>query len=315
MRAVGFTTYGGPEVIGPIELPIPEPGPGQVRVRVHAAVVNPADVQFRRGDHAALVAEANPPYCGGLEFVGTLDAAEAGAAVTVGTLVGGTSHFIPTGRGAHAEYVVTGADSVVPCPDGADPVAMATVPMNGLTARVVLDTLALSPGATVLVTGAAGAVGGYVTELAARAGLRVIALAAPQDEGAVRACGAAEFLPRGDDVAARVRATHPDGVAAVVDAAMVGEAVMPAVATNGRFIALRPGHVPAPQRGISPELVSFRRCRDPLGALRELVDLAAAGRLTTRVAGTFPLDEGPAAFALADAPGLRGRVVLRFDDA
>ena len=49
MRAVGFTEFGGPEVLGIVSLPVPSPGPDQVRVRVAAAAVNPTDLVFRSG--------------------------------------------------------------------------------------------------------------------------------------------------------------------------------------------------------------------------------------------------------------------------
>jgi len=49
MRAVGFSEFGGPEVLGLVMLPVPSPGPREVRVRVTAAAVNPTDLAFRAG--------------------------------------------------------------------------------------------------------------------------------------------------------------------------------------------------------------------------------------------------------------------------
>ncbi|WP_179619031.1 NADP-dependent oxidoreductase [Nocardioides cavernae] len=313
MAAVGFHAYGGPDAVRLVEVPVPEPGPGEVRVRVRMTTVNPADVQYRRGDHAAFVPDALPPFVGGLELVGTVDAVGEGVDLLPGATVAGSSHFIPGGRGSHAELVVTGAGAVAPCPAGVDEVALATVPMNGLTARVVLDTLALPPGATVVVTGAAGAVGGYVVELASAAGLEVVAVASSTDEELVVGLGATAFVPRGDDVAQEVRARHPDGVDAVVDAAMLDAAALPMVRDGGRLLTLRPGHVPPPERGIEPRLVSFRRYQDRPDVLADLLALSASGGLTTRVAEVLTPHRGAEAHALAETPGLRGRVVLAFD--
>jgi NADPH:quinone reductase-like Zn-dependent oxidoreductase len=310
MLAVGFHEYGGPENARTVQVPVPQPGPGEVRVRVVAATVNPGDVQFRRGDHAAFVQEAVPPFCGGMEFVGRVDAAGQGVDLEAGTLVAGTSHFIPGGRGAHAELVVTGAGAVAECPPDVDPAAMATVPMNGLTARVTLDALRLASGDTLVVTGAAGAVGAYVVELAVAEGIEVIAVASASDEPALRRLGVSEFVPRGVDVVDRVLAHHPGGVAAVVDTAMLDRAAVPLVRPGGQFITLRPGHVPLPQRGIEPRLVSFRRYQDRPDVLRELLQAARTGALTPRVAEVLTLAEGREAHRLADTPGLRGRVVL-----
>lgn len=312
MRAVGFHEYGPVEAIEVVEVPVPEPGPGDVLVRVEATTVNPADTQYRRGDHANLVPEAVPPLFGGLEFAGVVEEAGEDVRLDVGARVAGTAHFMPDGRGSHAERVVVPASWVVRCPDGLDAVAATTIPMNGMTARVVLDTIALPPGGTVVVTGAAGAVGGMVTELGAREGLHVVAVSAAADEADLRVMGAAEFVERGDDLVARLHQRHPEGVAAVVDAAMLDAAILPAVADGGQFITLRPGHVPDPQRGIRPRIVSFRRHQDRPEVLGALMALAATGDLTPRVARVLPPEGGQQAHRLVEAGGLRGRVVLAF---
>lgn len=313
MRAAAFEEYGGNEVLQTLELPLPAPAPDQVRVRVRATTVNPADVQFRRGDHDAFVPGAPRPFCGGLEFVGTVDAVgvDVGELLAPGVEVAGTCHFIPGGRGSHAEYVVTDARSVVPVPAGSDPVSLATVPMNGLTAQVVVESLRLSPGATVALPGAAGAVGGYVTELAAAAGLRVIAISAPGDEEFLRSCGADAFVPRDADVLAEVRRIAPDGADACVDAANQGAAALPLVADGGVFLGLRPGILPEPTRGIEPKLVSFRRHQQHPDVLAALLAKAGRGELTPRVHAVFDLDQAREAFELTDTSGVRGRIVLR----
>jgi NADPH:quinone reductase-like Zn-dependent oxidoreductase len=94
--------------------------------------------------------------------------------------------------------VVVPAASVARVPEGTSLEAAATLPMNGLTVRLALDRLALKPGQTLGVTGAAGAVGGYAVELGASEGLRVIAVAAPQDDAIVKRFGAERLVPRGE---------------------------------------------------------------------------------------------------------------------
>ena len=84
--------------------------------------------------------------------------------------------------------------------------------MNGLTARMSLDLLELSPGQTIAVTGAAGAYGGYVIQLAKAEGFTVIADASENDERLVKSLGADIVVGRGDDVATRIREHFPDGV-------------------------------------------------------------------------------------------------------
>jgi NADPH:quinone reductase-like Zn-dependent oxidoreductase len=60
MKAIGLTTFGGPEVLHVVELPMPHPGVGEIRIRVHAAAVNPTDMLFRAGSQAARLREPSP---------------------------------------------------------------------------------------------------------------------------------------------------------------------------------------------------------------------------------------------------------------
>ena len=144
VRAVGFTRYGGPEVLGLVDLPAPEPGEGEIRIRVAAATVNPSDTLFRSGGLAALVT-GEWPYVAGLELAGVVDAAGPNARSQAGDRVAAMTRFIPDGRGAHAELVVVHGDSAAEIPDGLGLVEAATVPMNGLTVRLAYDTLGLAP--------------------------------------------------------------------------------------------------------------------------------------------------------------------------
>jgi NADPH:quinone reductase len=123
-----------------------------------------------------------PPYVAGWELAGVVDAVGPGARWKPGERVFAIVVPYATGRGAQAEYVVVADDSAGRVPDGVSLAEAATLPMNGLTARLALDKLGLQPGQTIAVTGAAGAVGGYVMQLAAAAGLRVIGDANPADE-------------------------------------------------------------------------------------------------------------------------------------
>jgi NADPH2:quinone reductase len=176
------------------ELPSLTPQAGQVRVRVEAATLNPADTLFRAGGVAAHVATAEPPYVAGLEFAGTIDAVGPEADWESGVAVIGMTAFIPDGRGAHAEEVVVDARSVVDIPKGASMAEAATLPMNGLTARLALDRLGLTPGQTLAVTGAAGAVGAYVVQLASSEGISVVAISARASSSPVARISQGRFV-------------------------------------------------------------------------------------------------------------------------
>ena len=240
-----------------VELPSLTAQAGQVRVRVEAATLNPADTLFRAGGVAAHVATAKPPYVAGLEFAGTIDAVGPEADWKPDVAVMGMTAFIPDGRGAHAEQVVVDARSVVDIPKGASMAEAATLPMNGLTARLALDRLGLAPGQTLAVTGAAGAVGAYVVQLALSEGISVVAISRQDDEDLVRGLGASQFVARGENSAKAVRELTGGGVDAVVDAAVTGYEIVPAVRDGGRIVCLR-AFVGDLDRGISTELISVR---------------------------------------------------------
>lgn len=310
MRAVVVRSYGGPEALEVVEVPVPEPGRGQVRIRVEAAAVNPVDIATREG----LMNVARPGVIAEREHVG-IGWDVAGLIEATGPDVTG---FAPGDRviglrdrldqplGTYAEQVVLDAAGVAPAPAGSDGIAASTIPLNGLTAIQALDALALPAGQTILVTGAAGGLGGFGTELAAMRGLRVIAAAGDADETLARDLGAAEFVPRSADLAAAVRDLVPGGVDGAFDAAVSGHPALDAVRARGAFAAFA-GTGPVPLRGIRVVPVTIHADG---AALTGLSGLAAAGKLTLRIADAYPLAEAAKAHQRLQAGGVRGRLVL-----
>lgn len=213
--------------------------------------------------------------------------------------------------GAYAEQIVVPAESVVPAPAGTDHAEASTLLMNAATARLALDTLALPRGATVAVTGAAGAVGGYAIELAKADGLTVVADAAPHDRDLVRGFGADHVVDRGKDVATRVRELVPDGVAGLVDGSDQREEAVPAVADGGTLVALRGWQGPA-EGGVTVAPVFVAGVRGDTALLDALRLQAEQGVLSLRVAKVLPASDAAEAHRLLAAGGLRGRLVLDF---
>ena len=313
MQAVGFSEFGGPEVLGLVSLPVPVPGPGEVRVRVAAAAVNPTDLAFRSGGHRSMPDGMSPPYVPGMDLAGVVDVAGADAAgqwATGDRVMAAVSPWAP-GGGAQAEFVVVAADALARVPGQISLEAAATLPMNALTVRAALDELALRPGQALGVTGAAGAVGGYAIQLARAEGLRVIADASPADEDLVAGLGADVVVPRGPGVAARIRQVLPDGVDALLDAAVMGPPVLSAVRDGGRVIAVRPFAGEA-ERGITVSLVLVFRHLHEGDTLARLAELADKGVLSLRVADVLPAARAAEAHRRFEAHGVRGRLVLTF---
>ncbi|GHJ39335.1 NADP-dependent oxidoreductase [Streptomyces sp. TS71-3] len=314
MRAIGFTEFGGPEVLHEVELPTPEPGAGEVRIRVRAAAVSPTDTVRRSGARAQEVREVPGPYVVGMDVAGVVERIGTGTAtdLAVGEHVMGV--VVPRGtHGGYAEQVVLPVDSVVRVPSGADDVSASTLPMNGLTARLTLDLLGLREGQTIAVTGAAGVYGGYVVQMAGAEGLRVMADAAPHDRDLVRELGADIVVDRGDDVAERIRRAVPEGVDGLADGAVLDDKVIGAVRDGGGIATVR-FYTGTSERGITYHPVRVRDYATERAKLDGLRDLAERGGLTMRVAGTYPAAQAAEAHRRLAAGGTRGRLVLTFGD-
>ncbi|MFE6865801.1 NADP-dependent oxidoreductase [Kitasatospora sp. NPDC057692] len=310
MRAVVVRRFGGPEVLELVEVPEPEPGPGQLRVRVAAAGVNPVDVVTRAGVLAEAGLMAPRETVGiGWDVAGTVERVGPGVSgFAVGDAVIGLRDRLDVPLGGYADALVLDASALAPAPEGVPAVEAATLPLNGLTALQALDLLDLPPGATLLVTGAAGAVGGFAVQLAARRGLRVVALADRRDAEVLRALGAEWHVPRGTaDPAAEVRALVPGGVDGALDAALLGVAALGAVRNRGSFVAVSAGAAPLGLRGIR---VSHVWVAADGAALAGLAALAARRELALRVADTLPLERAGEAHRRLTRGGLRGRLVL-----
>lgn len=312
MKAIGVMEFGGPDSLQLVELPDPKPGPREVVIRVLAAAVNPTDTYIPTGARAEMLQRDPPPYVPGMDAAGILE--EIGEGTDTDMQVGDRVMAIVVPRGSHgayAERISLPAESVVHAPAGTTHAEAATLPMNGLTVRLALDLLELPRGATLGVTGAAGAVGGYAVQLAKADGLRVVADASPADESLVRGLGADIVVARGDDVADRMRAAVPDGVDGLVDAALLDQLVVPAVRDGGRIAAVR-GYTGPEERGITFHPVwvrNYAREHDKLDQLRRQVE---AGQITLRVARTFPAAQAAEAHKALAAGGTRGRLVLEF---
>jgi len=183
MKALVITEHGPPETLRVQERPDPEPGPGQVRVRVRAAGVNFADLLARVG----LYPEApKPPCVVGYEIAGDVDALGEGVeGFEIGQRVMGGSRF-----GGYAQLAVTGADALVPMPDGWSYPEGAALPVTYATAYAGLVRYgSLREGERVLIQAAAGGVGIAATHIAKLVGAEVYGTASPGKHDAIRGFG------------------------------------------------------------------------------------------------------------------------------
>lgn len=297
-RTAVVRTPGGPDSIEIIEVPVAEPGPGEAQVQIAAAPVNPSDLAVAGGVFHAMGLINQPERTGlGWDFAGTVVATGRGVELAAGTRVAGLLGGFDRDFSTYAEQIVVPAADLAIVPGGLDLVAASTVPLNGLTAAQIVDLLGDAPtgGSRLLVTGAAGAVGGYVAALAPDRGWQVTGLARAQDEEFVRGTGAG-FT------------THAEpGWDAVADGAVLREQALALVRDGGAFVGVQPSGGPAAERGITVSAVLVH----PDGPrLAGLLARTASGELPARVHAVLPLDQVADAHHAVAKGGVRGRYVL-----
>ncbi|MGW1737892.1 NADP-dependent oxidoreductase [Nocardia sp. NPDC001965] len=292
MHAVRIDRHGGPEVLTVQTIPDPQPGPGEVLVRTAASSLNPVDWKTRAQDAGTLPA--------------TLGWDLAGIVVTSndprwrrGDRVIAMSAQIATGRGTWAELVALPARLLAPAPTTVSLIEAATLPLAGLTARQGLDALDLRHGQRLLITGAAGAVGGLAVQLARAAGIAVDALVSRDEHlNAARDLGADQATSDPTDL-------NPAAYAAVFDTA--GVDVSRALATGGRYLSISDDPL--------PDIAGAARnyVQEDGRQLAQLTRFVDTGRLRLRVAATYPLGQVRAAHSEFEAGGLLGKIVLTFE--
>lgn len=297
MRAIQFTQYGGPEVLTAVgDAPEPTAGAGEVRIRVHATAVNPFDYKVRSGMMARGAALAEPTIPG-LEASGVVD--QVGEGVT-GVAEG--DEVFGLGSATYAEFAVLRTWARKPAElSFAQATALA---VSGETAVRSLGVLGLDAGRTVLVHGAAGAVGQAVVQVARASGLRVIGTASEANHDWLRDLGA-EPVTYGEGLAERVRALAPLGVDGVVDTAGSQlDDLLALVASPDRVVTI--ANYTAAERGAR----FSGGGGDTAGNLARAAELAASGQLEVRVARAYDLTEAADAHRLSESRRAGGKIVL-----
>jgi NADPH:quinone reductase-like Zn-dependent oxidoreductase len=298
LKAIRYSRFGGPEVMVLAELPDPRPGPGQIRIAVRAAGVNPIDWKMRSGTRGG-----DLPQTTGREVAGVVD--ELGDRVT-DAAVGDEVFGFAAGGGGAAELALSG--DYAPIPPSLDFARAAGLAVSVETAVRTLDLLGVGEGTTLLVNGAAGAVGSAAVQIAVDRGARVIGTASPGNHDYLRSLGA-EPTTYENGLVERVRRLAPGGVDAALDAA--GGGALPAlveVAGDSQHVVTVADYAGAEATGarFSGGLGTVRAVH----ALKDIGELIETGRFTMPVAQTFPLEQIAEAHRLSEAGHVRGKLVL-----
>jgi NADPH2:quinone reductase len=304
MRVCEVTEFGGPEVLREAERPWPNAATGEIVVAIAATNINPTDIAARTGAHRRRMPELEPPFVPGWDLSGVVSEVNArDTAFSPGDRVVG---MIPWARiggrvGAYAQAAAVKPEWLASRPESLDDVHGATVPLNTLTAHQALELIGAPPGATLLITGASGAVGGFAIQLAVQRGLRVLAVASDADEDWVASLGPDQVLARDTDLA------DVGPVDAVLDAVPIGAAAIAPVRAGGAALFTR-GSVELPE-GLDLR-VEMPLVNSDAAALALLTAQVADGSLKSRVAMTLDLAEAAEGHRLVERGGLRGKVVL-----
>jgi NADPH:quinone reductase len=310
----------GPEVLALDEVDAPAPGAGQLVVSVAAAGVNYIDTYHRRGLY-----EMPLPFTPGSEGAGTVVA--VGADVT-GFAEG--DHVAWTAApGSYARQVVVPATAAFRVPDGVEDEVAAAAMLQGITAHyLVTSTYAVKPGDTVLVHAAAGGVGLLLVQLAKARGGKVIGtVSTPEKEALAREAGADEVIryTETDFAAAVAELTGGVGVAAVYDGvgATTFDGSLSSLARRGVLALFGASSGPVPP--VDPQRLnkagSVFLTRPTIGdhiatpeefrwRCDELFSAVAAGRVSIRIGGRYPLADAGKAHDDLEGRRTTGKLLL-----
>lgn len=299
MRQIWHEEFGGPEVLRMREAPAPQAGPGQVRVKVTAASLNPVDWKIFAGAAAAVSRGLELPLGVGNDIAGTIDQVGEGVdGFAVGDRVFGSAR-----SKALQDFTVVDVPRVklARIPEGLSDAEAACLVVAGRTAWDGVESLGVNADDTLLVHGAAGGVGQYAVQLAARKGAHVIGTASEKNHELLRELGAEPVDYRGD-LTETLRPLQP--ITVVFDTAD-GAGVTAGLALGvslGRCISVgTKGSGGA--RGVATDL-------ETTAALDELAALAASGELRTRVLARYPLENAAAAYEAQRSVSTAGKLVI-----
>jgi NADPH2:quinone reductase len=328
MRAAWHTEFGpAAEVLQIGELDTPEPGEGEVLVRVCASGINPLDVKKRAGARGALEVDRAIPHYDG---AGVIDA--VGPGVDAGRI--GERVWLFEGQfgrwlGTAADYISLPSSRAAPLPESVSFAEGACLGIPALTAHRAVCADGSVAGQTVLVTGAAGAVGSYAVQFAALQGATVIGTVS-SDEKAAQAVadGAAHTINyKTEDVVARVKElTGGAGVDRVVEVELGGNMPVTSriIAANGviaAYASMAVPEVPLPfypllRTGPTIEIVACFTVpeADKLQGVRDISEWLAADNLRHNVGATYPLEDIARAHEAVESGSVMGGVVLEVAD-
>jgi|SRR5579864_176664 len=236
MRAVELTGFNGLESLRVVDVDRPTPATGQLLIEVKAAGINFAELELTKGRYST---GKTPPFIMGFEAAGVVRELGPGANhFKVGDKVTGIVF-----SGGFAEFATAESTMAIPIPDGISFAQATTIPIQGVSAYLLLHCAAKpQPNQSLLIQSAAGGVGLYLVQLARIMGVKqIIALASGREKiELVRSLGAHLAIDYSEPGwAGKVReATGGSGVNVLLEAASgeVGKLSFELLAPFGRMV-------------------------------------------------------------------------------
>jgi enoyl reductase len=300
-KAIVFLSYGGPEVLQLLDVPLEDTGPGEVRVRVRAAGVQPFDALFRSGAAHRWVPAKFPQRLGN-EWAGTIDAVGSDVtAFTVGDEVLGWAMLK-----AYGESLVVSVDQIVPKPPELPWGEAGALSASGQTASTAIDELGVTQGQTIVIHAAAGGVGSFAVQIARAKGARVIGTASECNHDYLRSLGAIP-VTYGHNLLQQIRLISPGGV----DAALVAVDSAEAIRTSTEIVADKSRIGTVAFNPLARELGIRQLSTDrSVKRLDSLVKMYTDRHLKISLQQKFQLADSAAGHRLIEGGHVRGKIVL-----
>lgn len=307
MRAFTLSGFGARPSLR-TDLPEPVAGEDEVVVRVRATSVNPVDGAIADGLLQG-IAEYAFPVILGRDYAGAVES--VGGSVTRFAPGDEVFGFLPYAdpavhSGTWTERIaVPGDDLIAQAPSSLDLAAAGALALAGVTAMACVDALGLGDGDTLLVIGATGGVGSLAVQMAARAGVPVVATGRGDDVEYLKDLGARAVVDRDGDITEEVRPQHD--VTAVID--LVSSTPEAFNATSGALEAGGRAASPLGAAGGAPGQVNVMAIPSSENLMR-LAGLVDDGALRVPVQQTFSLEQAGEALAALAAGHKRGKIAL-----
>ncbi|MCB0643107.1 MAG: zinc-binding dehydrogenase [Phaeodactylibacter sp.] len=324
--------FGGPEVLEVASSDqLPEPGAGEVRFKVLASGVSFTDTLIRRGIYPDV--RDKPPITPGYDMVGRVD--KVGSGVT--GLGEGQKVAALTVIGAYSEFMVLPAAQLVPVQEAVDDAESVCLVLSYVTAYQMLKRVAkVQEGDTILIHGAAGAVGTALLQIGALLQLKMYGTASSKDHQLLREYGCQPIDYKSEDFVEVLHEVEKAGVAAVFDSFGLAhfKRSLKVLGKGGKLVAFGSYHARSSMDLVKGFLqVQFWNVLPwmpsttfySIGAMRkkhpewfqqdlqQLFQWLSEGKLKPGIARKMKLEEARAAHEMIEQGGVQGRIVLLMD--